>query len=110
MREELLDGLLTPEDIASRIKAASGVTIAPRTIWEKAKRLGVSKKIGRSRLIHVDDIPGLLENEQKPPKISIEASCNVGPRDSTAKALALLKERGLPKRQPKPRKTRKTDD
>lgn len=109
MREEFLDGLLTPEDIASRIEAASGVTISPRTIWEKAKRLGVSKKIGRSRLIHVDDIPRLLESEQKHPKSSTESSCTVGPRDSTAKALALLKERGFIKSQVKPRKKGKAD-
>lgn len=62
----LLDGLMSSQQISERIKASAGVTLAPRTIWEKARRIGVAKKIGRSMLIHVDDIPKLLEPETKP--------------------------------------------
>jgi hypothetical protein len=34
-----LDNLLTPEQIAQRIKASAGVTLAPRKIAEKARRI-----------------------------------------------------------------------
>lgn len=61
-----LDGLMSPQQNSERIKASAGVTLAPRTIWEKARRIGVAKKIGRSMLIHVDDIPRLLEPKTKP--------------------------------------------
>lgn len=43
----ILDTLLTPEQIAERIQASTGVVVTPRTIWEKARRVGVSLKIGR---------------------------------------------------------------
>ncbi|KAA9386923.1 hypothetical protein [Neorhizobium galegae] len=93
---DILDNLLTPQQIAERIKASAGVTLATRTIWEKARRIGVAKKIGRSMLIHVDDIPKLLEPESKPnlwprsgePAVYLPS----GPRSSTNRALALLKK------------------
>jgi hypothetical protein len=62
---DLLDNLRTPQQIAERIKAASGAHITARAVWEKARRLGIAKKIGRSMLISVDDIPLLLEEETK---------------------------------------------
>lgn len=61
--DDLLDGLLTPEAIARRITASSGTHITARTVWEKAKRIGVAKKIGRSMLISVEDIPALFREE-----------------------------------------------
>ncbi|MDX1195290.1 hypothetical protein GOL96_29790 [Sinorhizobium medicae] len=62
---DFLDGLLTPEEIARRITASSGVHMTARTVWEKARRIGVAKKIGRSPLIHLSDVPRLLEEETK---------------------------------------------
>jgi hypothetical protein len=93
---DILDNLLSPQQIAERIKASSGVTLAPRTIWEKARRIGVAKKIGRSMLIDADDIPKLLEPESKPnlwprsgePAVYLPS----GPRSSKDRALALLKK------------------
>jgi len=64
----ILDGLLTPEEIARRITASSGVNITARTIWEKARRIGVARKIGRAMLIAVEDIPLLLKEETKSEK------------------------------------------
>ncbi|NRQ15591.1 hypothetical protein [Ensifer sesbaniae] len=61
----ILDGLLTPEEIARRITASSGAHITGRTIWEKARRIGVAKKIGRTPLISIEDIPLLLNEETK---------------------------------------------
>jgi hypothetical protein len=61
----LLDGLLTPDEIARRITASSGIHLTGRTVWEKAKRLGIAKKIGRSMLVSIDDIPALLQEETK---------------------------------------------
>jgi len=60
----LLDAVVTPEEIAHRITASTGVQINARTVWEKARRIGVAKKIGRSMLISVEDIPKLLEQEK----------------------------------------------
>jgi hypothetical protein len=60
-----LDRLVSPEEIARRITASSGVLLTARTVWEKARRIGVAKKIGRSMLIAVDDIPALLKEEDK---------------------------------------------
>ncbi|MGW9949818.1 hypothetical protein J2W92_005169 [Rhizobium leguminosarum] len=65
---DLLDNLRTPLQIAERIKASSGAHITARTVWEKAKRLGLAKKIGRSMLISADDIPLLLKEETKSDK------------------------------------------
>lgn len=64
----LLDNLLTPQQIAERITASAGVRITARTVWEKAKRLGICKKIGRSMLVSVEDIPLLLKEETKEDK------------------------------------------
>lgn len=61
---DLLNSLLTPEEIAHRITASSGAHITARTVWEKAKRIGVAKKIGRSMLISVEDVPALLREEK----------------------------------------------
>ncbi|WP_457814186.1 hypothetical protein U8C43_24385 [Sinorhizobium meliloti] len=35
---DFLDSLLTPEEIARRITASSGVKMTARTVWEKARR------------------------------------------------------------------------
>ncbi|HEV7305188.1 hypothetical protein [Ensifer sp.] len=67
-KDDLLDGLLTPEEIARRITASSGVHMTARTIWEKARRIGVAKKIGRAMLVAVEDIPALLKEESKTEK------------------------------------------
>lgn len=64
----LIDGLLTPEEIARRITASSGVHMTARTVWEKARRIGVAKKIGRAMLVAVEDIPLLLKDETKAEK------------------------------------------
>ncbi|MDX0226780.1 hypothetical protein RWA06_02035 [Sinorhizobium meliloti] len=61
---DFLDGLLTPEEIARRITASSGVHMTARTVWEKARRIGVAKKIGRSMLISIEDVPALLREEK----------------------------------------------
>ncbi|MBY3183345.1 hypothetical protein HFO24_16965 [Rhizobium laguerreae] len=63
-----LDSLVTPDKIAERISAASGIHLTGRTVWEKAKRLGIAKKIGRSMLISTADIPLLLKEETKADK------------------------------------------
>lgn len=60
-----LDRLVSPDEIARRITASSGVPLTARTVWEKARRIGVAKKIGRSMLIAIDDIPALLKEENK---------------------------------------------
>lgn len=62
---DLLDNLRTPQQIAERISASTGVHITARTVWEKAKRVGIGKKIGRTMLVSVDDIPRLLKEETK---------------------------------------------
>ncbi|WSG73070.1 hypothetical protein U8P80_16165 [Rhizobium beringeri] len=62
---DLLDNLRTPQQIAERITASSGIHLTGRTVWEKAKRLGIAKKIGRLMLISADDIPLLLKEETK---------------------------------------------
>jgi hypothetical protein len=61
----LLDNLRTPQQIAERITASAGVRITARTVWEKSRRLGIAKKIGRSMLVSIDDIPLLLKEETK---------------------------------------------
>lgn len=65
---DLLDNLRTPQQIAERISASSGIHVTGRTVWEKARRLGIAKKIGRSMLVSVDDIPLLLKEETKADK------------------------------------------
>jgi|GEM_PF-2021651 len=62
---DFLDGLLTPEEIARRITASSGVKMTARTVWDKARRIGVAKKIGRSMLISIEDVPALLREEKR---------------------------------------------
>ncbi|TBC21570.1 hypothetical protein [Rhizobium ruizarguesonis] len=62
---DLLNNLRTPKQIAEQIAASSGADIRARTVWEKAKRLGIAKKIGRSMLISAADIPLLLKEETK---------------------------------------------
>lgn len=61
----ILDRLLTPEEVAARITASSGMHVTGRTIWEKAKRLGIAKKVDRSPLISLDDVHLLLQPEIK---------------------------------------------
>ena len=68
MTEQLLDKLRTPDQIADRITASSGIHLTGRTVWEKARRLGIAKKIGPSMLISIDDIPLLLKEETKEDK------------------------------------------
>ncbi|MBB4272821.1 hypothetical protein [Rhizobium mongolense] len=65
---DFLDNLLTPHQIAERITASTGIHLTGRTVWEKARRLGIAKKIGRSMLISIDDIPLLLKEETKEDK------------------------------------------
>lgn len=60
----ILDSLLTPEEIARRITTSSSVHVSARIVWEKARRIGVAKKIGRSPLISAEDIPLLLQEEK----------------------------------------------
>ena len=57
------------DEIARRITESSGIHLTGRTVWEKAKRLGLAKKIGRSMLISIDDIPALLQEETKAARI-----------------------------------------
>lgn len=52
-----LDRLVSPDEIARRITASSGVLLTARTVWEKANRIEIAKNIGRSMLISIDDIP-----------------------------------------------------
>ncbi|NTF80530.1 hypothetical protein [Rhizobium rhizogenes] len=79
--------VLTPEEIARRITESSGVQMTGRTVWEKARRLGIAKKLGRSMLIAIDDIPQLLQIE----KTSDAMPTVRGNLDLSKKALALLK-------------------
>ncbi|WHO79672.1 hypothetical protein [Rhizobium leguminosarum] len=65
---DVLDNLRTPQQIAERISASSGIHLTGRTVWEKAKRIGIAKKIGRSMLISAADIPLLLEEVTKADK------------------------------------------
>ncbi|MGO6834996.1 hypothetical protein ACCS87_02540 [Rhizobium ruizarguesonis] len=65
---DLLDNLRTPKQIAERISASSGIHVTGRTVWEKARRLGIAKKIGRAMLVSVEDIPLLLKEETKADK------------------------------------------
>jgi transposase len=93
-----LDRLVTPEEIAGRISSSSGVSMSARTVWEKARRVGVSRKIGRAMLISIDDIPELLKEEKTKWQKSTNAarsttSVSVAPVDSTGKALALLQKK-----------------
>lgn len=62
MTEEipLIAGLRTPDDIAKQITAATSVPMTGRTVWERARRLGIGKKMGRTPMIHIDDISALL--------------------------------------------------
>lgn len=41
-----------------------------RTVWERARRVGIAKKMGRTPMIHVDDIPALLK-DRKPERTHI---------------------------------------
>ncbi|MDW9463107.1 hypothetical protein GOA57_24925 [Sinorhizobium meliloti] len=85
--DDFLFGLLTPEEIARRITASSGVETTARTVWEKARRIGVAKKIGRSPLIHLSDVPQLLEEETKSEMRAHLTRITTGPA-----ALALLQK------------------
>ncbi|GAA3074874.1 hypothetical protein GCM10010520_22510 [Rhizobium viscosum] len=62
---DILDNLRTPQQIAERSTAATGVHITARTVGEKARRFGIAKKIGRSMLASGDNIPLLLKEETK---------------------------------------------
>ena len=81
----VLDRLLTPGEIARRITASCGVHMTGRTVWEKARRIGVAKKMGRTPLIATDDIALLLEDETKSEKRELRSRIRTG-----AKALAVL--------------------
>ncbi|WP_376742148.1 hypothetical protein [Ensifer canadensis] len=83
----ILDSLLTPEEIARRITASSGVHMTARTIWEKARRIGVAKKIGRAMLVAVEDIPALLKEETK-----TERHERLISKSSRPDALAMLRQ------------------
>lgn len=88
---DLLNSLLTPEEIARRITASSGAHITARTVWEKAKRIGVAKKIGRSMLISIEDVPALLR-EEKPTRSPVYRADFT--RDvSTKRALAMIRKK-----------------
>ncbi|MGK9198986.1 hypothetical protein [Sinorhizobium meliloti] len=82
---DFLDSLLTPEEIARRITASSGVYISARTVWEKARRIGVAKKIGRSMLISIEDVPALLIEETRDGRRQRRSRIRTG-----ADALAML--------------------
>ncbi|MBM7045216.1 hypothetical protein [Rhizobium lusitanum] len=86
---DLLAGLLTPDEIAERISASSGIHLTGRTVWEKAKRLGIAKKIGRSMLIAIDDIPALLQEERKIDRM--ERRCERSAMKSSARTLSKLR-------------------
>lgn len=60
-----IDGLITIEEVSSRLQVSSGVLITPRTIWTKAQAAGIGKKIGRSRFVHTDDLWILLKPSRK---------------------------------------------
>lgn len=85
MTEQLLDNLPTPAQIAERITASTGIRLTARTVWEKAKRLGIAKKIGRSMLISVEDIPLLLREETREERRERSAKMRTGD------ALAILR-------------------
>lgn len=70
----MLDTLLTPDEIARRITASAGVHITARTVWDRAKRLGVAHKIGRCMLISVRDVPLLLKEEDKKAQLLARSS------------------------------------
>ncbi|EJL54381.1 hypothetical protein PMI09_02472 [Rhizobium sp. CF122] len=88
MSDQLLGNLRTPDQIAERITASTGINLTGRTVWEKARRLGIAKKIGRSMLISIDDIPLLLKQETKEDRR--ERVYHAAATISTEKALALL--------------------
>ncbi|RVL72903.1 hypothetical protein CN135_28800 [Sinorhizobium meliloti] len=92
--DDCLDSLLTPEEIARRITESSGVHVSARTVWEKARRIGVAKKIGRSMLISVDDVPALLIEETRDERRQRRSRIRTG-----ADALAML-QRARKKRAP----------
>lgn len=71
-----LDRLVSPDEIARRITASSGVLLPTRTVWEKANRIGVARKIGRSLLISIDDIPALLKQEDKKAHLNEKANAS----------------------------------
>lgn len=83
--DALIDRLLTPEEIARRITASCGIQMTGRTVWEKARRIGIAKKIGRTPLIAIDDIPLLLKAEDKTEKRGGRSRIRTG-----AEALAVL--------------------
>ncbi|PWE52421.1 hypothetical protein DEM27_31230 [Metarhizobium album] len=86
---DFLDTLRTPEDIAEHISRATGVTMTGRTVWEKARRLGIAKKLGRSMFIAIDDIPLLLAPG---PPLGKRASAAYD-RLSTEEALKIFRQR-----------------
>jgi len=65
MTDQLLDNRRTPAQIAERITASPGIHLTDRTVWEKARRLGIAKKVGRSMFISIDDVPKLLQQEKE---------------------------------------------
>lgn len=91
-----LDGLITPEEIARRITASSGIPVTARTVWEKARRLGIAKKIGRSPLISIEDIPALLQEERKADRI--ERLRERSAMKSSARALSKIRMNRAKKR------------
>ncbi|WP_165219557.1 winged helix-turn-helix domain-containing protein [Affinirhizobium pseudoryzae] len=62
-----MDGLLTPKAVADRISRSTGVTVTARTVWERARAMGLGKKVGRTPLVHIDDVPKILEFPRREP-------------------------------------------
>jgi len=83
----LLDQVITPTEAARRIQASSGVAVSARTIWEKARRIGIAKKLGRDCFLLISDIPKLMEPESAP------RGKRRGRIDSTAAVIRLLRSK-----------------
>ena len=83
--------VVTPEEIARMITESSGVHITGRTVWEKARRIGVAKKMGRTPLIAISDIPLLLEEEDK--KAHMRERIDAAENERTLRALRKFRKK-----------------
>lgn len=96
--DAILDTLLTPEQIANRINKSAGADVSARAIWDKAKRLGLSIKIGRTPMISAESIPALLQQEKRKWQTSSDeesSTTTISPMrqvSSGSEALALLQK------------------
>lgn len=97
-RGDFLSKVITPEEVARRITASSGVHMTERTVWEKAKRLGIAKKLGRSMFIHIDDIPRLLEMEPTAKDRDRQRADDWIGEQTKKKALKLIREQKAAKK------------